>query len=380
MRPQGRPMSDHPIVIKIGSNALVDRQGRLDAAFLGGIAAQFARVAAAGKHPVLVTSGAVASGLGILGLATRPPGLPERQALAAIGQATLAHRWEVAFAAHGLIAAQVLLTYDDFTERERYLNLTATFQALFAYGAVPVINENDTVAVEELTVGDNDRLSALVASQLGASHLLLLTDIDGVYDADPRENPGARRLAEIPTVSAKVLATAGGASARGRGGMRSKLEAARLASGAGVITHIAAARDPNVIERLIAGEEVGTRIPARAGHASQPDGRRRWLAVARRVKGQLHVDAGAAQALIAKNRSLLPAGITSVVGRFERGDTVGIIGPEGEEIARGLASMTSDEIEHVRGKRLDAAATALGYALPKAAVHRDNLLVLVHVS
>jgi glutamate 5-kinase len=371
-------VSERVVVVKIGSNSLVDRHGRLDLPFLDAIALQLATLREHGKRPVLVSSGAVASGVGILRLGERPPGLPERQALAAIGQATLAHRWEVALATHGLVAAQVLLTYDDFTERERYLNLTATFQALFAYGAVPVINENDTVAVEELTaVGDNDRLSALVASQLGASHLILLTDIDGVYDADPRTNREAKRLSEIPVVTAKILAAAGGAGARGRGGMRSKLEAARLASGAGVETRIAAAREAHVLERALAGEAVGTRIGARPG-AERPDGRRRWLAVARRVRGHIHVDSGAAQALIAKGRSLLPAGITSVQGEFARGDTVAIVGPEGEEIARGLVSLSSEELAKIQGKRLDAAASALGYALPRAAVHRDNLLVLAH--
>jgi glutamate 5-kinase len=362
------------IVVKVGSNSLVDGRGRLDLAFLDALAAQLAAVAKAGRQPVLVTSGAVASGVGILGLAERPPGLPERQALAAIGQATLAHRWEVAFAAHGLVAAQVLLTYDDFTDRERYLNLTATFQALFAFGAVPVINENDTVAVEELTVGDNDRLSALVAAQLGAERLVLLTDVDGVYDADPRTHPQARRLAEIPVVSAQILAGAGGAGARGRGGMRSKLEAARLASGAAVTTAIVAAREPHVIERVVAGEAVGTRIPGRGERA---DSRRRWLAVARRLKGRLHVDAGAAAAIVRKGTSLLPAGITACDGRFERGDTVAIVGPDGDEIARGLVAFTAEELVQIRGQRLDAAARTLGYALPKAVVHRDNMLVLV---
>jgi glutamate 5-kinase len=371
----GTEMADHAvIVVKIGSNSLVDAKGRLDLVYLDAVAAQLAAVAAAGKRPVLVSSGAVASGVGILGLDERPPGLPERQALAAIGQATLAHRWEVALAAHGLVAAQVLLTYDDFTERERYLNLTATFQALFEFGAVPVINENDTVAVEELTVGDNDRLSALVATQLGAERLILLTDIDGVYDADPRTSPDARRLREIPVVSARVLAAAGGAGKRGRGGMRSKIEAARLASGAAVTTHIALAREPRVVQRILAGEELGTRIP---GHGQRADGRRRWLAVARRVKGQLHVDAGAANALMRSGRSLLPAGIVTVVGRFERGDTVAIVAPDGEEIARGLVGLSAAELATVCGKRLDAAAQALGYALPKAVVHRDNMLVLV---
>jgi glutamate 5-kinase len=368
-------VSERPvIVVKIGSNSLVDQQGRLDAPYLAAIASQFARLRDQGWQPVLVTSGAVASGVGVLKLRERPPGLPERQALAAIGQIGLAHRWEAALASVGLVAAQVLLTYDDFTHRGRYLNLAATFRALFEFGAVPVINENDTVAVEELTVGDNDRLSALVATQLGAERLVLLTDIDGMYDADPRTNPDAKRLDVIPVVTARILAAAGGAGARGRGGMRSKVEAARLASGAGVSTTICLAREADALVRVVAGEDIGTCIPGRGERA---DSRRRWLAVARRVKGHLHVDAGAAAALISKGRSLLPAGIARVEGRFERGDTVAIVTPEGDEIARGLASLSADELAKVAGKRLDAAANLLGYALPKAAVHRDDLLMLV---
>lgn len=366
----------HVIVVKIGSNSLVDAQGRLDLLFLDAIAAQFAVLVAKGLQPVLVTSGAVASGVGILKLPSRPPGLPDRQALAAIGQVNLAHRWEVALAAHGLVAAQLLLTYDDFTERERYLNLTATLRSLFTYKAVPVINENDPVAVQELTVGDNDRLSALMASLLGAERLILLTDIDGVYDADPRTNKQAKRLEEIVTVTQQQIAAAGDAGARGRGGMRSKLESARLASGAGVITNIALAREPRVIERIVAGENVGTRVRGKQGERA--DGRRRWLAVARRVRGQIHIDAGAVKAVAQQQRSLLPAGILSVSGRFERGDTVALVAPDGEEIARGLVGLSSDELAKICGKRLDAAAQILGYALPKTAVHRDNMLVLSH--
>ena len=215
-------MSDRPILVaKIGSNSLVDRQGRLDVPFLASIAVQFAALTQAGWQVVLVTSGAVANGVGILGLKERPPGLPERQALAAIGQVRLAQRWETALAKHDLPAAQLLLTYDDFTVRGRYLNLAATFKALFGFGAIPVINENDPVAVEELTVGDNDRLSALVATMLGAKRLVLMTDIDGVYDADPRSNPEAKLVPHLPAITDKVLAAAGGAGARGRGGMRS---------------------------------------------------------------------------------------------------------------------------------------------------------------
>jgi glutamate 5-kinase len=362
-----------PVVVKIGSNSLVDGQGRLDLPFLADLAGQLAAASRAGWRPVVVTSGAVANGVARLRLTERPPGLPERQALAAIGQIALVHQWESALAAEGIVAAQLLLTHDDFTVRERYLNLCATVDALFAFGAVPVINENDPIAVQELTVGDNDRLSALVAAQMGAERLILLTDIDGMYDADPRSVPTAKRIDTIPAVTPAILAAAGGASARGRGGMRSKLEAARLAAGAGVITHIAAARERKVLSRLLADEAVGTRILARGERA---DSRRRWLAVARKLKGRIHVDAGAAAALTGKGRSLLPAGISRVEGRFARGDTVGIVDPAGEEIARGLASLSSEELSTVAGKRMDGAAAALGYALPKAAVHRDNLLLL----
>lgn len=373
-RPATRSTAQRVVVVKIGSNSLVDAQGRLDGAYLDAVAADFAAVRASGRQVVLVTSGAVATGVSTLGLASRPPGLPERQALAAIGQIGLVHRWQAALAAHGLHAAQVLLTYDDFTDRRRYLNLAATFRALADFGAIPVINENDTVAVEELTVGDNDRLSGLVASQLGAERLILLTDIDGVYDADPRSNPSAKRLSEIPVITAQVLAAAGGAGARGRGGMRSKVEAARLAAGAGVTTHIALAREPRVLSRLLAGEDIGTRVP---GRGSQADSRRRWLAVARRVKGKILVDAGAAAALVDKGRSLLPAGVTDVEGKFQRGDTVAVVHPDGTEIARGLAGLSAEELIVVKGARLDVAATRLGYALPKAVIHRDDLLLLV---
>jgi glutamate 5-kinase len=238
---------------------------------------------------------------------------------------------------------------------------------------VPVINENDPIATQELTVGDNDHLSALVASQLGAEVLVLLTDIDGMYDADPRQNPQARRIAEIPVVTAPVLAAAGGAGARGRGGMRSKIEGARLAAAAGVTTVIAAARATQVLELAVGQGDIGTRIP---GRGSRVDARRRWLAVARRVKGRIHVDAGCARALVAQGRSLLPAGVLRCDGRFHVGDTVGIIDPDGTEVARGLASIASDELERIAGKRSDAAAAILGHALPKAVVHRDDLLVL----
>jgi glutamate 5-kinase len=367
-------MADHPVVvIKLGSNALVDAQGRLDLGFLDSISQQVSAIVEAGWQPVLVSSGAVACGVAELGLAGAPDSMPERQALASIGQAGLAHRWQVALSAHGLSGAQILLTDDDFNDRVRYLNLSAAFRALFAFGAIPVINENDTVSVAELTVGDNDRLSAMVASQLGAEVLLLLTDIDGCYDRDPRE-PGAQRIANIDVIDDALIARTGGAGSRGRGGMRSKLEAARLAAGAGVRTVIARARSDQVIARALDGADVGTQVAA--GERQQPSSWRRWLALARRCQGSLRIDGGAVAALRDQGRSLLPAGIRAVEGPFERGDTVYICDETGTEVARGLASLSASELEQAMGLRMDEAAEALGYALPRAAVHRDNLLVV----
>jgi glutamate 5-kinase len=368
-------MSERPLlVIKLGSNALVGPDGHLDGDFLTAIAAQLVAVRAAGWTPVVVSSGAVACGMAALGLAKKPDGMPERQALAAIGQAGLMQQWAAACARHGLQVGQILLTNDDFHHRERYLNLKAAFDACRDYGIVPVVNENDTVSVAELTVGDNDRLSAMVAAQLGARLLLLLTDIDGYYSADPRTDPTAQLLAEIPAITPAILAAAGGGGRLGRGGMRSKMEAARLAASAGVTTVIAKARTPAVITRLAAGEAVGTRVPGADG--GRPDGRRRWLALARKPRGQVVVDDGAANALRRQGRSLLPAGITAVSGDFARGDTVAVVDSRGDEIARGLASLSAEELGQITGQRLDAATRRLGYALPKAAIHRDNLIVV----
>ncbi|MCS6970739.1 MAG: glutamate 5-kinase [Planctomycetota bacterium] len=366
-------MRERLCVIKIGSNALLGPDQRLDAAFLHELAGQIADAVRQHWRPVIVSSGAVASGVARLGLSSRPPGLPERQALAAIGQIGLSHAWEQALAAHGLVAAQLLLTHGDFAERERNHNLFATVRALFAFGAIPVINENDPIATRELTVGDNDHLAALVASQFAAAQLILLTDIDGVYDRDPRQDPQARRIPLIPAITASILAAAGGAGAKGRGGMRSKVEGARLAAASGVPTVIAAARTPRVITRALAGEDIGTRVLARGRRV---DARRRWLALARRVKGRVHIDAGAAQAILQRGSSLLPAGITRVDGHFHVGDTVAVIAPDGLEIARGLAGIPADELAKICGLRSDRAAALLGHPLPKAAIHRDDLLVL----
>lgn len=362
------------LVLKLGSNALVDPQGRLDPVFMGQIAAQLVRIRAQGWRPVVVSSGAVACGLHALRLSQRPDAVSDRQALAAIGQAGLMRAWQEAFIGPGLTAAQFLLTADDFRHRQRWLNLGATFQSCFAYGVIPIVNENDTVVIEELTVGDNDRLSALVAGALGAVRLVLGTDIDGYYDRDPRVDPTARLVPHLERVTPAMLAAAGEAGARGRGGMRSKMQAAALASGAGVAVTIARARTPDLLLRLLAGEPVGTSIAPRPG--DRQGARRRWLGLTRAPKGRLVVDDGARRALVEQGRSLLPAGITAVEGSFARGDVVAIVDPTGHELARGLAELAAAELTLILGQRLERAAAILGQPVPKSAVHRDNLLML----
>ena len=374
MRMNGSLMSNKPVVvIKIGSNALLDSSGALDRGFLRRMAKAITKIAAGGRHPVVVSSGAVANGLSKLGRVDRPSTLPERQALAAIGQAGLVQQWQQALLKFGVIGAQILLTADDFDDRARYLNLTATFRALFGMDAVPIVNENDTVAIEELALGENDRLSALLASQLEAERLIILSDVDGVYDRDPRSHADAQLLPEVQRVTNAMITAAGEAGSRGTGGMRSKLEAARIAARAGVDVFIASAKTKHLAACALGERAIGTHVTAHAG--SPHSSRRRWLALARAVKGTVVVDGGAARALTSRGTSLLPAGIVGINGRFARGDTIAITDESGQELARGLTGLASDELEAIAGMRMDVAARRLGYALPKAAVHRDNLVL-----
>ncbi len=369
------------VVIKLGSNALLDERGHLNTSFLQQVSEQITEAIKQGWQPVLVSSGAVACGMDSLGFHTSPSSIPDRQALAAVGQTALVAHWQAALGQHHLQAAQMLLTADDFTDRARYLNVTAAIRTLFSYGIIPLINENDTVAIKELTLGDNDYLSAVVASQLSAQKLIILTDIDGVYDDDPRTNTQAQLIPYIKSVTNAMLKKAGGAGKVGRGGMRSKLLAARLATGAGVETTIAEAQCSQVIVRALAAvgvdeqqaERVGTTV--RAQKNKQGNGRRRWLALHRSAKGTVTVDDGATRALRQEGSSLLPVGIIAVDGRFSRGDTVAICDANGKEIARGLSGFAAEELSQIKGQRMEQARETLGHDLPKAAVHRDNLLI-----
>lgn len=328
-------------VIKVGTRVLTDDDGRIALARFSGVVDAAARLRRRGVDVLVVSSGAVGLGREALGLATVPDELEDRQACAAVGQGLLMSLYREAFSRLGLVCAQVLLTQGDFEHRTRYLNLRNTLSALLRRGAVPVINENDVVATEELVpavvdsrkvFGDNDRLSALVAAELDADLLVLLTDVDGVYDRDPRRDPGARLLSTVHDPGPGSGIVAGTGSAAGRGGMRSKLGAAAVASRAGCHAVIASGIDPTALPRVLAGEEVGTWVPAGRGLAAK----RRWIAFAVAPRGVLHLDQGAVEAVRHRNASLLPAGVRRVEGNFAGGDVVELRGPDGDEVGRGV--------------------------------------------
>ena len=360
----------HVIVIKIGSSTLVDEMGTLRDDVLDARVAEIAALRDAGMHPVLVSSGAIACGLGVLGIASRPDALPDLQAASAVGQGALFARYITAFAANGTTPAQVLLTSADLEQRTSYLNARNTLERLLELGAVPVINENDTTATDELTFGDNDVLAAQVAILLRARTLLLLTDRDGLYgpgDGAPeliREVPAGTRPEDVQLASLP-------GSGIGSGGIASKLASASIATGCGVTCVIASGRDAGVIPAAAAGEAIGTRFPSRGGEESSF---KSWLRHAKPSMGTITVDDGAVRALLEKGTSLLPVGVTACDGRFSAGDAVTVIGPDGTEVGKGIVEMSHDEVAKVMGMRSDAAREVLPGASAEI-IHRDRLAV-----
>ena len=356
------------LIVKIGSALLVDAAGGVRQAWLAGIAADVAARRAGGQQVAIVSSGAIALGARKLGLAKGGrAGLEDAQAAAAVGQIALAQVWSAVLAAEGLIAAQMLVTLDDLEDRRRYLNAAATLDRLLSLGAVPVLNENDSVATAEIRFGDNDRLAARVAQAAGAAGVVLLSDVDGLYDRNPAL-PGARHLPEVARIDDAVLAMAdgGSASGMGSGGMVSKLAAARMATAAGIPLAIASGR----IDRPLS---TGARHTLFAAAASAP-ARKAWLQGGLTARGAIHVDAGAARAL-AGGASLLAAGATRLEGRFARGDLVTVEGPAGT-FARGLAEYDAADAAKLLGRRSDEHAALLGYAPRAALVHRNHLALL----
>jgi glutamate 5-kinase len=362
------------IVIKLGSNILTTKGRTLDVERIRIVAEQVSALRAAGMQVAIVSSGAVAAGMGARGETKRPTELARLQALAAIGQCRLMTAWNDAFLQHGTSAAQVLVTRNDLDDRQRYLNAQQTMEALLDMGAVPVINENDTVLTEELTFGDNDMLSAVLTAVLAAELLVVMTDIEGLFTAPPKENPDAQLIPVVRVITPEVERLAGGiGSTLGRGGMQTKVSAARHATSFGIPTVIADGRRNTMLTDVLSGRFRGTLFLPRPGSRLRGKSRTHWIAM-RRPKGTVVIDDGARTALVEKNRSLLPVGVVGVEGSFVRGDIIAIRTSTGEEVGRGLSNFTSQELGAMRGKKGEELAEVLG---PRAAnhevIHRNNL-------
>ena len=361
------------LVVKIGSALVVDAaRAAPRTAWLDALAADLAACRARGAEVLVVSSGAIALARRSLGLTGRRLRLEEKQAAASVGQIRLAQAWAEALSAHGLIAAQLLLTLDDSEDRRRYLNARATLATLLALGAVPVINENDTVATAEIRFGDNDRLAARVAEMVQADQLILLSDIDGLYTADPRRVPAAQHLPVVSAITEEIEAM-GGEPPPGysSGGMRTKLVAARIATGAGCAMAIARGGMDHPLRALADGARCTWFLPAPEGRSA----RKLWILGSLQPQGALTVDAGAAKAL-ARGKSLLPAGVIAVEGRFGRGDPVLVRGPDGRLLARGLSAYASEEAARIAGHRSEAIETILGWRGRDELIHRDDLALL----
>jgi glutamate 5-kinase len=367
--------SSRLIVVKVGTRVLTGVDGLLDGARIEAIGRQFDALLSQGRRVVLVSSGAVGAGMGRMGLKTRPQELAHLQAVAAIGQSCLVEAYERVFRSKNRHAAQVLLVADDLQDRSRYLNIRNTLRALLDYGAIPIINENDTVSVEELrtSFGDNDRLAALVTTLLAADLLVLLSDVDGVFDHHPSE-PGATRLETVERIDAGIEALArdrlGGVS---KGGMASKIAAARIVTEAGSGCIIASGRDDTVLERIVAAEPVGTLF---IGRESTMPAWKRWLGWSADSRGRLVVDQGARDAVVTHGRSLLAAGIRRLEGTFATGDVVSLAGEDGRDFARGLVNYPAEELARILGLKTEQIARELGYCPYEEVIHRDNLAVI----
>ncbi|KAB2318783.1 glutamate 5-kinase [Betaproteobacteria bacterium SCN1] len=362
------------IVVKVGSS-LVTAEGRgLDRAALSRWAEQIAALVGQGREVVLVSSGAIAEGIARLGWKKRPKAVNELQAAAAVGQMGLVQAYESIFRTHGLHAAQVLLTHEDLADRTRYLNARSTLRTLLSLRVVPIINENDTVATDEIRLGDNDTLGALVTNLIEADCLIILTDQPGLYTADPRKHADAALVMDAHAGDPELERMAGGAgSSVGTGGMLTKILAARRAARSGAHTVICSGREENVLLRLAAGEAVGSQLVARQAPLAA---RRQWLADHLQLRGGLVLDDGAVRALVEDGKSLLPVGVKGVTGEFERGEVVAVVDPAGREIARGLVNYSAGEARRIAGKASSAIESELGYVDEPELIHRDNLVML----
>lgn len=359
-------------VVKVGSSLVTNNGLGLDRAAISGWADQLIALQKSGDQVVLVSSGAVAEGVNRLRLDSRPTQIHLQQAAAAVGQMGVVQAYENCFNQQSVHAAQILLSHEDLSDRTRYLNARSTLSTLLEMDVVPVVNENDTVATAELCFGDNDTLAALVANLINADIMVILTDQEGLFDADPRVNPEAKLIPEAAANDASLQSMAGGSSSLGRGGMLTKVTAAQLAARSGTDTVIASGRQQNIIARLAAGEALGTLLTA----GSEPvTARKQWLAGQLSVSGKLVLDEGAVSVLQKSGKSLLAVGITSVEGEFSRGEVVACVDHKGLEIARGLTNYNESEVRSLCGQSSDKIESILGYGGEEEIIHRDNLVL-----
>ena len=362
------------IVVKLGTSVLTGGARELSFPQMVELVRQCAALHLAGYEIIICTSGAAAAGRARLGLPNLPATVACKQMLAAVGQSRLMLTWERFFEIYGIHVGQILLTHGDFESRHRFLNAQDTLNTLLDYRIVPIINENDAVATEEIKIGDNDNLSALVAVLAGADLLMLLTDQPGLFTTDPRDDPNAELIHEVDVIDDKLWALAGGSrSGLGIGGMVTKLQAAQIARRAGIEVVIASGREPDVLNRLVEKESLGTHFSALE---TPLENRKRWILAGAINTGRIVVDKGAAHALIRRGRSLLPAGIVAIEGEFDRGDTVSIVERDGGELARGIARYPSQDLNKIKGQHSDTIARDLGYTYGAVAVHRNDLILL----
>ncbi|MDE1953720.1 MAG: glutamate 5-kinase [Betaproteobacteria bacterium] len=361
------------LVVKVGSSLVTDEGRGIDHSAVARWAEQITALYGLGKEVILVSSGAIAEGMKRLGWNKRPSEIPELQAAAAVGQMGLAQAYESAFSTRGRHCAQILLTHADLANRRRYLNARSTLLTLLAHGVVPIINENDTVVTDEIKVGDNDTLGALVTNLVEADAFIILTDQSGLYSADPRKDSTAALMAHAQADDPALVAMAGGAgSAIGKGGMLTKVLAARRAAQSGAHTVIASGREPDVLLRLAAGESIGSQLYAGSGKLAA---RKQWMVDHLQIGGRVRVDAGAAQRLREGGASLLPVGVVEVRGEFDRGDVIAVLDPQGQEIARGLSNYASAEARLIRRAPTAQIEAILGFIEEPELIHRDNMVL-----
>lgn len=363
------------VVVKVGSSSITYPNGKRNFSAIDHLARELSDLQNQGKQMILVSSGAVAVGVDRMGLPAKPTTIPGKQACAAVGQGVLMHTYEKLFAEYGQVVAQVLLTKTEAIDRTRYTNARNTFMELLKQNVIPIVNENDVVALEELKIGDNDNMSALVAGIVDADLVILLSDIDGLYTANPRTNPDATLVPLVTEITPEIEASAGGVgSSVGTGGMLTKLQAAKAATNSGIHLVICDSQEPNAVSRILAGEEIGTLFLSRENRLQF---RKRWLAFGADIKGSIVVDNGCTKAIHkAGGCSILPAGITAVVGSFEPGSTISVVEQNGHELARGLTHYSSQELDLIKGCKTSEIEGKLGHKHYDEVIHRDDLVIL----